>query len=117
MCGARYIHDVDTGSAYSREVLAVCIQNLDILTDYVQESDLALHRIRVYLAHVPATVGLANLFDVQVPRTVVAVTDPDSVVLRNHVAVDGEDGLRVYSKPCDLRTRKTAIKFAAKSSL
>lgn len=72
------------------------------LTDHIQITHLALHRIGVNLTHVPAPVRLPDLFYVQIPRLVLAVSHSDPVVLSDHVTVDGEDGLRVHAQPCHL---------------
>lgn len=69
------------------------------LTDDFQKSGLALHRVRVQLAHVPSLIGLPDVLDVQGPGPLVAVGDRDPMVLGDDVSGDGEDRLRVDSQP------------------
>lgn len=77
-----------------------------LLTDYLEIPDLALHGVRVYLAHVPASIGLTHLPYVKEPRPMIAVGDRDPVILRDHVVRYRQDGLRVDAQPGHLRIIK-----------
>lgn len=74
------------------------------LTDYFHVTDLALHRIRVDLTHVPPAVGLPHLFDVEEPRAPVAMRHPDPVILRDDVVRYRQDRLGVHPQPGDLKS-------------
>lgn len=89
-------------------LLYIVVRNM--LTDNIQIAQLAFHRVRVYLAHVPSFIGLSHLLDVYMPRPMVRVWHSDPVVFRDHVVVDGQYGLRVNPKPSHLY-RKTNENF------
>lgn len=61
------------------------------------------HGICVDLTHVPASVCLVYVLDMQVPGAVVIVRQRDARVLRDHVVMDRENGLRVHSNPRHLK--------------
>ncbi len=77
-----------------------------LLTDDLQEDLLTAHGICVDLAHVPASVVLVDLVDVQSPDLLVVVRQRHALVARDDVVVDGEDGLRVHAHPRHLHTRR-----------
>lgn len=55
---------------------------------------LALHRIRVYLAHVARLVGLLQLSYVELPSgRIVLISDADPRIVRYYPAVNAQDGL------------------------
>ncbi len=76
------------------------------LTDDFDIRDLALHGVRIYLAHVPASVANFYVLDMQPPDLLIAVGNCDSMVFRDHVILNGQDGLGIHSKPCYLEKRK-----------
>lgn len=73
------------------------IQFFFLLTDHFEITDLTFHGIRVYLTHVPASIGLPHFSYVKEPRSVVAVGDRYSVILRDHVARYRQNGLRIHT--------------------
>lgn len=76
-----------------------------LLTDHLEITDLALHRICIYLTHVPAPIGFSHLPDVKEPRPVIAVRNRDPVILRDHVARYRQNSLRVDAQPCHLKSK------------
>lgn len=86
------------------------------LTNDVQESDLTLHGVRVDLAHIPSSVRLPYLLDMQIPSPVVRMTHPYPMVLGDHVTVYRQDSLRVDSQPGHLN-RNTIFNQIKKSGL
>lgn len=72
------------------------------LTDHLQVTLLALHRVSVDLAHIPSSVGFSNFPDMEKPYPMVGVGYRDSMILRDHMTVDGQDSLGVHSEPSDL---------------
>lgn len=76
-------------------------ESVQWLTDHFQEAYLTLHRVAVYLTHVPAPVRLLDVLDPQLPNTLLRETDSDAMILCNDVVLDGEDGLRVHAQPGD----------------
>lgn len=92
------------------EIISIIASSLDgerdvvsLLTDHFEITDLAFHRISIYLTHVPASIGLPYFPYVKEPRSVVAVGNRDSVILRDHVARYRQNGLRIDTQPCHLR--------------
>lgn len=75
------------------------------LTDHLQVTQLTLHRVRVNLTHVPSSVGFLDVSDMKKPYPVIAVGDRDSMVLRDHVTVNGQYGLGVHPQPSDLKVK------------
>lgn len=63
---------------------------------------LALHRVRVHLAHIRAPVFSPDGPDVQRPRVVIIVCDRQSFVVGNHVFMDGQYGFRIGFDPSHL---------------
>lgn len=63
----------------------------------------AAHRVRVHLTHVPASILLVHVPDVQKPRTVIIVGQRHSGILGDDVMMNGQNGLSVHSNPCHLR--------------
>lgn len=78
-----------------------------IFTVYIDTSELFLHHVCVYLAHVAAAVGLLDLSYVQLPCTVVVVCDANPGIVRHHPRVETEYRLVVRSKPSDLQIQHT----------
>lgn len=72
------------------------------LTDHLQVSFLAGHGLRVDLAHVPTSVGLLHITDVQEPRTMVVVSQCYPGVFRHHPVVYRKYGLGANTNPSDL---------------
>lgn len=66
-------------------------------------TDLALHRIRVQLAHVAPDVLLRHRFYMQIPGGGVRVTHGDSGVMSDDLLVNGLDGFRVRLHPAHLQ--------------
>lgn len=81
-----------------------------MLTDNVQETQLTLHGIRVYLTHIPSPVRLPQLLDMYMPCPVVWVRHADPVIFGDHVVMNGQYGLCVYPQPCHLYRMKTQKK-------
>lgn len=81
-----------------RPVIRGCIAN-EALTDHFQEAHLTLHGVAVDLAHVPSSVRLLDVLDPQLPGAFLRVTDPDAMVLRDDMVLDGEYGLSVHAEP------------------
>jgi hypothetical protein len=73
------------------------------LTHDVQVGQLVPHGVRVHLAHVPALVGLLDVLDAEHPVPFLRVRDAHAVVLRDDVALDGQDGLGVHTQPRHLQ--------------
>lgn len=61
------------------------------------------HGVCVDLTHVPASVSLVYVLDMQVPGAVVVVRQRDARVLRDHIVMDREDCLRVHADPRHLQ--------------
>jgi hypothetical protein len=74
-----------------------------VLTDDLEVPLPAAHGICVELTQVPAAVSLAYVLDMQVPGAVVIVRQRDARVLRDHVVMDRENGLRVHANPRHLQ--------------
>lgn len=66
-------------------------------------TDLALHRIRVQLAHVAPDVLLRHRLYMQIPGGGVRVTYGDSGVVSDDLLVNGLDGFRVRLHPAHLQ--------------
>lgn len=81
-----------------RPVIRGCIAN-ETLTDHFQEAYLTLHGVAVDLAHVPSSVRLLDVLDSQLPGAFLRVTDPDAMVLRDDMVLDGEYCLGVHTEP------------------
>lgn len=77
-----------------------------LLTDHFEITDLAFHGIRVYLTHVPASIGLPHFPYVKEPRSMVAVGNRDPVILRDHVARYRQNSLCIDAQPCHLKTKQ-----------
>lgn len=60
---------------------------------------MTLHGIAVDLAHVPSAVRLLDVLDPQLPDALLRVADPNAMVLRDDIVLDGEYGLRVHAQP------------------
>lgn len=61
--------------------------------------NLALHWIRIHLAHVCTSVFTANTSHVQRPRVIVIVGDRQPGVVGDHVFMDCQDGFCVRLDP------------------
>lgn len=72
---------------------------LHISTYNIQIPRLALHRIGVYLAHVPALIALPNISYPQLPGLFLRVQDSDALVFGDYMVLDRQDCLGVYSEP------------------
>lgn len=69
------------------------------LTDNLKVALPHPHGVGVDLTHVPAAITLLHVLEVKVPGAVVVVRQRDAGVLRDHVVVDGQDGLGVHAHP------------------
>ena len=65
-------------------------------------SSLAPHRVGIDLAHVPPTVNLLYVGDVQLPFLVLPVGEGNPLVSCDDAVVDGEDSLCVHTHPSNL---------------
>ena len=68
-------------------------------TLYLYVPPLAPHGVRIDLAHVPPTVNLLHIGDVELPLLVLPVGEGDPLVPGDDAVVDGQDGLRVHPHP------------------
>ena len=68
----------------------------------LQVSSPAPHGVGVDLAHVPASVLLLHISNVQLPLLVFPVGERHPLVPRDDAVVDGQDGLGVHPHPGDL---------------
>ena len=60
------------------------------------------HGVSVDLTHVPASVNLLDVGDVELPLLVLPVGEGDPLVPGDDAVVDGEDSLCVYPHPSNL---------------
>ena len=63
------------------------------------------HRICIHLAHVPSSIGLLDVFNVEVPRPVVVEREGHPWVLGDHIVVNREDCLGVDPYPGHLKKK------------
>lgn len=61
------------------------------------------HWIGVHLTHVPASIVLLHLLDVQVPGSMIIVGEADSIVLRDDIVMNRENCLRIHAHPSHLQ--------------
>ena len=80
------------------------------LTNNLEEACDAGHGIGVDLAHVPAPVADLRLADVECPGAVPTVRHCDPVVLRDYVAGDRQDRLRVDAQPGHLQQSNFTVR-------
>ncbi|KAJ4436916.1 hypothetical protein ANN_17048 [Periplaneta americana] len=64
----------------------------------------ATHRVGVDLTHVPASVSLVHVLDVQIPRAVVVIRQGNTGILCDHIVVYRQNSLRVDTNPGHLPT-------------
>jgi hypothetical protein len=81
---------------------ATCDVNM-VLTYDLEVSLSTSHGIRIDLTHVPAAVSLVYVLDMQVPGAMVVVGQRDAWILRDHIVMDRENGLRVHANPRHLQ--------------
>ena len=61
------------------------------------------HGVRVNLTHVPASVNLLDICDVELPLLVLTVGQGHPLVPGDDAVVDGEDSLGVHPHPSNLK--------------
>jgi hypothetical protein len=74
-----------------------------VLTHDLQVPLSTAHGVGVDLTHVPAAVSLVHVLDLQVPGAMVVKRQRDARVLRYHVVMDRQNGLRVHANPRHLQ--------------
>ena len=87
-----------------------------MITLHLQVSSPAPHRVSVDLTHVPASVLLLHVSNVQLPLLVFPVGERHPLVPGDDAVVDGQDGLGVHPHPGDLENKKYCF-YAEKSYL
>ena len=73
------------------------------LTDNLKVSLTAPHRIRINLAHVPATIDLLNVLYLQIPSPLICVREGYTWILRYHIVMYGQYCLCINSNPRHLK--------------
>lgn len=74
-------------------------KTLHISTYNIQIPRLALHRIGVYLAHVPALIALPDISYPQLPGLLLRVQNSDALVFGDNMVLDRQDCLRIHPEP------------------
>lgn len=109
------IDSMMTGGTESAEIVgwvpSLKLSKHLMLTHNLQISFPRSHGISVHLTHVPPSIRLLDLPDVQVPASVVVVSQYDARVLGDNIVMNAEDGLRVYAHPRDLRAPGNNLKW------
>jgi len=90
------------------------VNAVSLLTDHFKITNLTFHGIRVYLTHVPASIGLPYFPYVKKPRSVVTVGNRDPVILRDHVGCYRQNSLRIDTQPCHLKKQTIIIMYTIK---
>lgn len=92
----------DTHTEHGNKRCVMPIRSIYIVYIRVSDLYLALHGIRVQLAHVAASVVLGHRLHVQIPRVCVRVRHADARIVRDDVLVNRLDRLGVRLDPADL---------------
>ena len=80
------------------------------LTDYVEITHSSLGLLCVDLTHVGPLVRPLNVFDVQIPSSIVTLRwDPDARISRNNAVHHRQDGWAMIMNPSHLRASKQII--------
>ena len=85
------------------------LQHLLALTYDLEVTFSGSHGIGVHLTHVPASIRLLHLPDVQIPATVIIVCQYDAWVLSDDIVVDAENRLSINAHPRDLHQEEPSL--------
>jgi hypothetical protein len=77
------------------------------LTNNIQITHLWFHWICIYLAHVPASIWLTNIFDSKLPNFLLRVRYRNPRILRDDVICNCENCLCVDAQPSHLQQMET----------
>ena len=100
-----FTREVDTFPLSDNEVVGGSAVNDGWRNLDLQVSSLTSHGVSVDLTHVPASVNLLDIGDVELPLLVLTVGEGHPLVPGDDAVVNGHDGLGVHPYPGNLKNK------------